>query len=100
MGIPSRNWVTVSTSTDCDVEVKSTKDKLVSLSSTETEVHALVECVKSVLTMREFLNQLGFPQHEPTVVYTDNMSAILLVRNYGAEKNSKYYVTRINFLRD
>jgi hypothetical protein len=54
---------------------RSFKDKSVSHSSCESEIKAIDETVRQAIWLRGFLAELGFPQIEPTVLYTDSQSA-------------------------
>lgn len=78
---------------------KSFKQDNTTLSSTEAENAAAVEAAKEIKWFRDFLNELGFPQAEPTVVFADNSSMITLAQNFsGNHKRVKHYLRRINFL--
>ena len=69
------------------------------LSSTEAENAAAVEATKETLWFRQLLNDLGFHQLEPTVLYADSESMIALAENTGsAHKRVKHYITRVNFM--
>lgn len=78
---------------------RSTKDKTVSLSSTEAEIKALVECFKDGLWLRGLLAELGYPQVAPTVIYQDNQSGIRLAEKVGSENNTRHIINCINFIR-
>lgn len=78
---------------------KSSKQSIVTLSSTEAEIVAGVECVKEVIWLRNQLAELGFPQIEPTIIFADNSSMITLASDFsGNHKRVKHYLIRINFL--
>jgi hypothetical protein len=63
---------------------KSKKQKLVSRSSTESELIALNEGLPEVLWAKQFIEDLGFKQNIITV-YEDNQSSIILAnKNKGA----------------
>ena len=52
---------------------RSTKQGLVTLSSTEAEICAAVEAVKDVIWFYNILAEIGFPQEGPTtIVHVDN----------------------------
>ena len=48
-------------------------------SSTEAEFLAAVLAAKHAKYLHAILKELGFPQHEPTPIYEDNMSAIKMI---------------------
>ena len=82
------------------ISARSMKDKSVSLSSTESEIKALVEAIKEAIWLRAILAELGFPQLEPTVIYQDNTSSIRLCEKVGSETRTRHIVNRINFVRE
>jgi hypothetical protein len=54
---------------------RSKKDTTVSHSSAEAEIKAIDLAILKALCLRGFLAELGYPQNEPTVIYTDSISA-------------------------
>ena len=75
------------------------KQTNVTLSSTEAENAAAVEATKEIVWFRALLEELGFPQLEPTLVYADNASMITLANDFsGNHKRVKHYMTRINYM--
>ena len=50
--------------------------------------------------MRGFLEELGFPQKEPTILYTDSESAIKLGELCNVGNNSMHIVMRINYIHE
>jgi hypothetical protein len=78
---------------------RSQKQKMVTLSSTEAEVYAAIECTKDVILFREILKELGHPQEEPTTLYMDNKSAIILGQDMtGEHKKARHFMARLRFL--
>ncbi len=82
------------------VVARSLKDKTISLSSTESEIKALTEAIKEAIWIRGLLNELGYFQDEPTLIYQDNQSAIRLSEAIGSEGRTRHIVNRINFIRE
>jgi hypothetical protein len=72
----------------------------VATGSMEAEYVALSQAVKKALPLRYLLEQLGFPQPGPIIVYEDNMSAINLAIAPIVTKNSKHIAQRHHFIRD
>lgn len=69
------------------------------MSSCEAEHEGFLECVQECIYFRDALDQLGFPQLAPTIIYVDNVSAMTLATDFsGKLKKVKHYVTRINFI--
>jgi len=63
------------------------------------EYIALGRCAKNVLYFRQFAEELGYPQNEPSVIYQDNQSAIKLTVAPAISKKSRYMFTRHHFIR-
>ena len=57
---------------------KSNKQKLITRSSAEAELIALDLCVVDIVWFRSMLEFLGAKQLQPTIIYEDNQSAMLL----------------------
>ena len=64
------------------------------LSSCESELGASAEATQDIIWMRKLFEQLGFPQHGPTTLYTDNASLVTLATAYsGNHKRVRYVPT-------
>jgi Reverse transcriptase (RNA-dependent DNA polymerase) len=48
---------------------------VVALSSTEAELYSMTEAGKAALYIRSILDEMGFPQHDPTPIQADNRGA-------------------------
>jgi histone deacetylase 1/2 len=77
----------------------SRKGKMVVLSSTEGELDCLTECIKEIIWIRGLLNELGFIQMQPTVIYQDNKSTIKLSNMVSILPRTRYLANRLNFVR-
>jgi hypothetical protein len=82
------------------VQTISKRTKLVALSSTEAEYIGLCEAAKVIAWARQFLEELGFRQDEPTVIYEDNQSAIAMVNNGNDHGRTKHIDIRYHYIRD
>ena len=60
------------------VSWKSGLQKMVTLSSCESEFVALCSAILEVRYLRQFLNELGHRQEEPTLLWEDNKAAIII----------------------
>ena len=63
------------------VLAKSKLQSLTAQSSMEAELIAMTECSKTVVYVRDLLNELGFPQREASILLVDNQSAIMMSRS-------------------
>jgi hypothetical protein len=79
---------------------KSWRDKAVSISTTQAEIHALVDALKAILWYRELLRELGFEQTAPTMVYQDNVNVVNLADYSSRDNQTKYLINKINFIRE
>ena len=77
---------------------RSKKDTTVSHSSAEAEIKAIDLAVLKALWIRGLLSELGYPQTEPTVIYTDSISAKTLAETMHTSSSSAHLVVRINFI--
>ena len=67
----------------------------VSFSSTEVEFTAGAEAGKMVLYLRSILQQLGFPQHIPMIIYEDNMEALFMATADQPTKSTRHMDTKL-----
>jgi len=89
---------TLGSNTGC-FHARSQKQTLVTLSSTESEMHAAVDAVKDIIYFRNLLHELGFPQLHPTVLHVDNKSMIALATAFsGNHKRVRHFLNRIHFM--
>ena len=72
----------------------------VSIGSMEAEYVALSQAARKLLEFRYLLEDIGFPQTAPTVIYEDNMSAINLAVAPHITRKSRHIHTRHHFIRD
>jgi hypothetical protein len=75
--------------------------KTINLSSTDAELCATIECVKTTIMLRGVLAELHQPQLTPTVLFNDNKSAITLAQAYSGNHNRvRYLLPKINWLME
>ena len=81
------------------VVARSTKLKLVSRSSTESELIALDDSICFVLWCRRLLKELGYHQG-PTTVFQDNKSAIIISeKGFNNGNESRHMRNRYHYIR-
>ena len=81
-------------------DAKSTKMKLNTLSSTESEYVAFCEATREAVWLRRLLSDIGFPQRECTIIYEDNTSTIQLLEGTYNHKASKHVAPKFHYARD
>ena len=79
------------------VGARSSKIKMITLSSTESEQLALCEATTYAKWMRKMLKDLGHEMKTPTKLYMDNDSAIWLSERMGSWARNKHIMIRRNF---
>jgi len=75
----------------------SKKAKLLALSSTEAEYLALFEASKTIMWLRQYLEELGYP---PTLVHEDNKSTITIISNGNDKGRTKYMDICYHYVRE
>jgi hypothetical protein len=68
--------------------------------STETEYVALYEAATEVVFLRNLLEDIGFEQESPTIVYEDNKSTIHMVNGNGKFHKQKHINVKYHYSRD
>jgi len=76
---------------------RTTKDKTISHHSTEAEIKALDAAVCCVIWLKEFLQELGFPQGR-VPIYVDSEPALILANTYKVGHRSNHLLVRLNFI--
>jgi hypothetical protein len=73
----------------------------VSHSSAQSEIKAMSEVCKSITADRLLLGQLGEPQIDPTLLYTDSQAGVDLVSNiWVTHPKSRYFNRDVNHVRE
>lgn len=81
------------------VSWKSSLQKVVALSSTESEYIALSETSREAVWLRGFMVELGFEQGA-VKIYCDSQSAMALAKNAVCHERTKHIQTKYHFVRD
>jgi hypothetical protein len=79
---------------------RSKKLTMVAQSSTEAEYIALAEAAREACWLRDLLEELGYPQTHPTLIWGDNNGSIAMARNPQFHQRSKHIAIRWHFIRD
>jgi hypothetical protein len=69
------------------------------LSSTEAEYVAASACAQEVVWLRQLLEEIGYSQPIPTVLFEDNAGCIALSKNPSSSGRTKHIAIRYHFLR-
>lgn len=79
---------------------RSTKQKIVALSSTEAEYIALAATVQEAIWLTQLSEELGVKSKDPITIFCDNQSAIQLSESDGYRQRSKHIDIRYHFIRN
>ena len=85
---------------DALVAVKSGMQKIVSLSVTEAEVIALVQCVQEMIYIKKVIESMKLKVELPMKVEVDNKGAVDLVNGWSCSGGTKHMDVRIMFMRE
>ena len=80
------NWMTKAT-------------KAVCLSTAEAEYVAATDAAKDVLWLRNFLQELGFQQQAPSLLYEDNQACVAMVNNHVVTGRNRHFCVKMAWLR-
>ena len=77
----------------------SQRQKMVTLSTTESEYVAAATAAKENIWIRNLLKDLGASCEKTTALYVDNQSAIKLAKNPEFHKRTRHIDVRFHFIR-
>ena len=79
---------------------KSKKQSCNTDSSTYAETKCIVDASKFIVRFRDMLQDLGFPQKEPTMVHQDNQQTISIIRQSGSQNRSRGFDIQYRYAQD
>ncbi|KAK4705093.1 hypothetical protein P7C70_g1119, partial [Phenoliferia sp. Uapishka_3] len=72
----------------------------VATSTCHAEYHALSKTGGSTFHTRQLMNELGFPQIDPTILYGDNQGSLAVANSTGSHKRSKPIDIKYHYIRE
>ena len=78
----------------------SKKQTITADSSTVAEFIGTHTAAKEIMWARMFMDEIGFPQLQPTILFEDNKSTIALIERPGNGQKTKHIDIRYNFIRE
>jgi len=66
------------------------KQNIISLSTTEAEYVCLLDMAREATWLHNLYAEIRFPQKEPTLIYSDNLSALAIAENLHYHKRTKH----------
>ena len=82
------------------IAYKSKYQATVALSSTEAEFTAAAEAGKTILYLRSVLQELGFPQYQPTTLFIDNQGALFMANAKQPTRQTRFMDTKAFAIQD
>lgn len=82
------------------IACRSTKLRMVTLSSTESEGVALAEAATYAVWLKSLLSSFGYHISNPVKIYQDNLSTILLSQSDGSFARTKHITVRKYYIRE
>jgi len=79
--------------------VKSVKEQTVSHSSMESEIMAIDMAIRHIVAIRTMLDELGFKQEYPTLIYIDSKSGKELCDSLRVTDKSRHFNSKLNYIR-
>lgn len=79
---------------------KSQRQQIVSLSSTEAELVSICSAVKEIVWLRQLGQELDFIDKTPTIIYSDNKSAIRLALDERSVGRTRHMGVRAAYTRE
>jgi len=78
----------------------SKKQPITADSSTVAEFIGCHMVLKHILEARIFLEEIGYPQAQPNILYQDNLSTIAMINNPAHSKRTRHLEIRFNMIRE
>ena len=69
-------------------------------STKDSEMMAVIACLASILGYRFLLNEIGFPQSEPTAVHIDATAALDQTTSMNVPKDQKFMAVRRRWVHE
>ena len=79
---------------------KATKQLAIATSTTDAETRSLFTGLKKILTFRNFLSHLGFPEQDPTTIFEDNQGTSDIVNAGRLTPRVKHIDIPLCFIHD
>ena len=76
------------------------KQNIISLSTTEAEYVCLSNAAWEATWLHNLYAEIGFPQKEPTLIYSNNLSALAIAENPHYHKRTKHFNIKHHYIHD
>jgi hypothetical protein len=75
-------------------------EKTISLSTAEAEYKATSKAAQYCIGIRSLLNEIGFPQDTPTVIYNDNQACVTMVKQKFSSSRTRHIKLKFHHIRE
>jgi hypothetical protein len=82
------------------VAVRSKQQQCVTLSVTEAELVAGVECIQNMLFVKDVLESLELKVKLPVILEMDNKGAVNLANNWSSAGRTRHVASLVSFVRE
>ena len=82
------------------VSATSRRSSTVSLSSSQAEADAAVECIKDIIWIQGFLASMKIEVNKPTLVLIDNLSVINISSGENGIKQSRHFIIKTAYIKE
>jgi hypothetical protein len=82
------------------IQASSKRSTTVSLSSSQAEADATVECIKDVIWLQGFFGSMKIDINKPTLVLIDNLSVVNSSNGDSGIKQSRHYIIKLAYIKD
>lgn len=79
---------------------RSVKQKLSALSSTDAEIFAVVDSLRTITWIRNLLMELGVVEPHAVEIFQDNKSAILMFTEASKLRRSRHLLVKLSYIKD
>jgi transposase InsO family protein len=75
-------------------------EKTISLSTAEAEYKCVAKAAQFCIGIRQFLDEIGFPQKDPTIIMNDNMAAVTMVKQDFSSSSTRHIKIKFHLIRE
>jgi hypothetical protein len=75
-------------------------EKTISLSTAEAEYKSVAKASQFCIGIHQFLDEIGFPQKDPTIIMNDNMAAVTMVKQDFSSSSTRHIKIKFHLIRE
>jgi len=82
------------------ISCSSILEKTLSVSTAESEYKAIYNGAKAITGYRQFLEEIGFDQSEPSIIFNDNAAANAMVKQEFSSSKTRHIQIRFHYIKE